>query len=88
MQILDEVHAIVLTGGTLQPVEETRMRLFPRLLSNKIHFFSCNHIVPPENILPISVSRGPSGIDFDFSYSSRSSPSMVGVFSCYYMINA
>lgn len=84
-EILDEVHAVVLTGGTLQPVEEARMRLFPGLLSNKIHFFSCNHIVPPENILPITVSRGPSGINFDFSYNSRSSPSMMdelGRFLC------
>jgi hypothetical protein len=69
----------VLVGGTLQPIEETRERLFPWLPSNQLHFFSCGHIVPPESIMPIAVSRGPSGRSFDFSYSSRSSADMVSM---------
>ncbi|XP_050231803.1 uncharacterized protein LOC126680681 isoform X2 [Mercurialis annua] len=72
-EIVDEAHAIVMAGGTLQPIEETREQLFPWLPQNQLHFFSCSHIVPPENILPIAVSHGPSGQSFDFSYSSRSS---------------
>lgn len=74
---MDEAHAVILAGGTLQPIEETRERLFPWLPPNQLHFFSCSHIVPPESILPIAVSRGPSGQSFDFSYSSRSSLVMV-----------
>ncbi|GAB2228111.1 hypothetical protein Droror1_Dr00009941 [Drosera rotundifolia] len=76
-EILDQAHAVVLVGGTLQPIEETRERLFPWLSPEDLHFFSCNHIVPPESIMPIAVSRGPSGLTFDFSYSSRSSPKMM-----------
>ncbi|CAJ2656141.1 unnamed protein product [Trifolium pratense] len=76
-EIVDEAHAVVLVGGTLQPIEETRERLFPWLQSNQLHFFSCGHIVPPESIMPIAVSRGPSGRSFDFSYSSRSSADMM-----------
>lgn len=68
---------MVLAGGTLQPIEETRERLFPQLSSNELQFFSCSHIVPPESILPLTISRGPSGRSFDFSYNSRSSPIMV-----------
>ncbi|KAJ0962912.1 hypothetical protein J5N97_028034 [Dioscorea zingiberensis] len=76
-EITDQAHAVVLAGGTLQPIEESRVRLFPDLSVDQVHFFSCDHIVPPESILPIVVSRGPSGMTFDFSYNSRGSPSMI-----------
>ncbi|XP_010254122.1 PREDICTED: ATP-dependent DNA helicase DDX11 [Nelumbo nucifera] len=76
-EIVDQAHAVILAGGTLQPIEETRERLFPWLLPEQLNFFSCGHIVPPESILPIAVSHGPSGLSFDFSYSSRSSPIMI-----------
>lgn len=76
---MHEAHAVVLAGGTLQPIEETRERLFPWLPSDQLHFFSCGHIVPPESVLSLAVSRGPSGRSFDFSYGLRSSSTMVSV---------
>ncbi|EOA34339.1 hypothetical protein CARUB_v10021859mg [Capsella rubella] len=76
-EVVDEAHAVILAGGTLQPIEETRERLFPWLQSNQLQFFSCSHIVPPESIMPIAVSHGPSGQSFDFSHSSRSSTAMI-----------
>ncbi|XBJ23479.1 hypothetical protein VPH35_001612 [Triticum aestivum] len=84
-QVTDDAHAVILAGGTLQPIEEKRLRLFPGLLPSDIKFFSCNHIVPPESILPIAVTCGPSGKKFDFSHSSRSSLNMIeelGRFLC------
>ncbi|KAI3766642.1 hypothetical protein L2E82_16710 [Cichorium intybus] len=77
-EIVNEAHACVLAGGTLQPIEETRARLFPWLPPHQLHFFSCGHIISPDNILPISVSHGPTGQPLDFSYNSRSTPNMVG----------
>jgi chromosome transmission fidelity protein 1 len=79
LQVTEDAHAVIMAGGTLQPIEETRLRLFPSLLPSDIKFFSCNHIVPAESILPIAVTRGPSGMTFDFSYGSRSSPTMVRI---------
>ncbi|XVF74583.1 hypothetical protein PTKIN_Ptkin13bG0121400 [Pterospermum kingtungense] len=76
-EIVHEAHAVVLAGGTLQPIEETRERLFPWLPSYQLHFFSCGHIVPPESVLSLAVSRGPSGRSFDFSYGLRSSSAMI-----------
>ncbi|CAI9753805.1 unnamed protein product [Fraxinus pennsylvanica] len=76
-EIADQAHAVVLAGGTLQPIEETKERLFPSLLPDRFHFFSCSHIIPPENILPIVVKHGPSGQSFDFSYKLRSLPNMI-----------
>ncbi|KAL6865252.1 hypothetical protein ACP4OV_016403 [Aristida adscensionis] len=84
-EVTRDVYAVVLAGGTLQPIEETRIRLCPSLQPNDIKFFTCNHIVPSERILPISVTCGPSGMPFDFSYNSRSSPTMIeelGRFIC------
>ncbi|VAH03340.1 unnamed protein product [Triticum turgidum subsp. durum] len=84
-EVTDDAHAVILAGGTLQPIEEKRLRLFPGLLPSDIKFFSCNHIVPPESILPIAVTCGPSGKKFDFSHSSRSSLNMIeelGRFLC------
>ncbi|KAI4387407.1 hypothetical protein MLD38_005244 [Melastoma candidum] len=76
-EIADQAHAVILAGGTLQPIEETRERLFPWLPLENLRFFSCGHIVPPESIMPIVISRGPSGRYFDFSYGSRSSPVLI-----------
>ncbi|XP_043701024.1 ATP-dependent DNA helicase DDX11 isoform X2 [Telopea speciosissima] len=76
-EITNQAHAVVLAGGTLQPIEETRTRLFPWIPPDQLNFFSCSHIVPRESILPIAVSHGPSGLSYDFSYSSRSSPVMI-----------
>lgn len=77
LQILNQAHAVILAGGTLQPIEETKERLFPWLPPDQLHFFSCGHIIPSANILPVVVPQGPSGHSFDFSYSARSSSVMV-----------
>ncbi|GAB4842212.1 hypothetical protein Ancab_012170 [Ancistrocladus abbreviatus] len=76
-EIVNQAHAVILAGGTLQPIEETQERLFPWLPPEKLQLFSCSHIVPPESILPIAVSQGPSGLSFDFSYNSRILPKMM-----------
>ncbi|XP_057773049.1 uncharacterized protein LOC130992440 [Salvia miltiorrhiza] len=76
-EVVDQSHAVVLAGGTLQPIEETKERLFRSLQSNELPFFSCGHIVPSKNILPVAVKLGPSGQSFDFSYKARSSSTMI-----------
>jgi hypothetical protein len=80
VQVMRDAYAVILAGGTFQPIEETQLRLCPSLPPRDINFFTCNHIVSPESILPVSVTCGPSGMPFDFSYKSRSSPSMVCTF--------
>lgn len=76
-EILNQAHAVIFAGGTLQPIEETKERLFPWLPPDQLHFFSCGHIIPSANILPVVVPQGPSGHSFDFSYSARSSSVMI-----------
>ncbi|KAM3407885.1 hypothetical protein ACQJBY_001302 [Aegilops geniculata] len=33
-EVTDDAHAVIMAGGTLQPIEETRLRLFPGLLDH------------------------------------------------------
>lgn len=77
MQVIEKTQAVVLAGGTLQPIEELEYRLYPQLKKDQIHFFSCGHIVPPENVLALAVAHGPTGRTFDFTYQSRAHPEMV-----------
>lgn len=58
----------------MQPVSEFTDQLFKLAggSAGRIHVFSCGHVIPEENILPITVSSGPTGKIFDFSYQLRS----------------
>ncbi|KAK6124986.1 hypothetical protein DH2020_041260 [Rehmannia glutinosa] len=76
-EVVDQAHAVILAGGTLQPIEETKERLFPSLQLDQLPFFACGHVIPSENILPVAVKYGPSGLPFDFSYKARSSSTMI-----------
>lgn len=37
VQVVEEARAVVLAGGTLQPISELRDRLFPQLPDEKVH---------------------------------------------------
>ena len=38
---------------------------------DRIVNFSCDHIVPPENVLPLVIKCGPSSKVLDFSFQKR-----------------
>lgn len=63
----------------MQPMSEFRNRLFisSGAVEDRILEFSCDHIVPPENILPIIISNGPMGTQLDFSYNFRNQSDIV-----------
>ena len=62
----------------MQPVSEFRDQLYvgsggdPQRILN----FSCDHVVPQENILPLVLHRGPTGTLLDFSFSNRTPKTM------------
>lgn len=35
------------------------------------------HVIPEDHLLPLSLSRGPSGVTFDFTYQTRDSSALV-----------
>lgn len=40
----------------------------------RIHKWSCGHIIPKENLIALPVAKGPSGMEFNFTYKNRESP--------------
>ncbi|PSN32822.1 ATP-dependent DNA helicase DDX11 [Blattella germanica] len=71
--VVKEARAVIVAGGTMQPLEEFRDQLFIAAGGSvgRLAEFSCGHVIPPENILPIALATGPSGKELDFSYQSR-----------------
>lgn len=64
---------VIVAGGTMKPNTEFRDRLFTSAgaASDRIVEFSCDHIIPPENILPIIVTKGPQREPLLFNYENR-----------------
>ncbi len=72
--IARQARAVVLIGGTMQPSGSAIQQLLPdEKLRERVVTFSCGHVVPPSHILPLCVSKGPSGLPFNFTYAHRSS---------------
>jgi hypothetical protein len=45
---------------------------------SRIRHFSCDHVVPGSNLLPLVMAAGPSGIQLDFSYHHRGTNLTIG----------
>ncbi|CAI2193932.1 15329_t:CDS:10, partial [Funneliformis geosporum] len=66
--IVEEVRRVILAGGTMEPIDDLIEQLFPYLPTLKSSKFSCGHIVPPENLLTLTLSEGPIGGTFEFTF--------------------
>ncbi|XP_028139738.1 ATP-dependent DNA helicase DDX11 isoform X3 [Diabrotica virgifera virgifera] len=71
--IVKEARSVVVAGGTMKPISEFRDRLFINAGAKpeKIFEFSCDHIIPPENILPIIVTKGQKNENLLFNFENR-----------------
>lgn len=71
--IINEARSVILAGGTMEPISEFRDQLFlgAGAEANRIISFSCDHVVPMENILTRIVTTGPTGISLEFNYTNR-----------------
>ncbi|XP_077424746.1 ATP-dependent DNA helicase DDX11 [Vanacampus margaritifer] len=78
-QVLKECRAVIIAGGTMQPVSDFKQELLfsAGVQEERITEFSCGHVIPPENLLPIVLCSGPSGQELDFTYQNRDSPRMM-----------
>ncbi|KAH9635492.1 hypothetical protein HF086_015492 [Spodoptera exigua] len=65
---------VIVAGGTMEPISE-----FQALLtSNKndtdsLNIVRCEHVVPPQNVLGVCLSKGPTNVSLNFSYENRMS---------------
>uniref|UniRef100_A0A8U8B0W8 ATP-dependent DNA helicase DDX11 n=1 Tax=Geospiza parvula TaxID=87175 RepID=A0A8U8B0W8_GEOPR len=78
-KVVEECRAVVIAGGTMQPVADFREQLLccAGVDPARIVEFSCGHVIPPENILPIILCSGPSNQQLEFTYQTRDLPQMM-----------
>ncbi|EFN75286.1 Probable ATP-dependent RNA helicase DDX11 [Harpegnathos saltator] len=71
--IVEDARSVVLAGGTMEPMSEFIDQLFlmAGATIDRIMTFSCDHVIPKENIISNVVMRGPTGIEFEFSFHNR-----------------
>ncbi|CAG0878860.1 unnamed protein product [Darwinula stevensoni] len=80
--IVRNARSVVLAGGTMQPTMEFRNQLFlsAGVSPEQIEDFSCGHVIPSEQLLPIVMSQGPTGKEFLFNFSNRDDSKMLDEF--------
>ncbi|XP_045685142.1 putative ATP-dependent RNA helicase DDX11-like protein 8 isoform X2 [Phyllostomus hastatus] len=78
-QVVKECWAVVIAGGTMQPVSEFREQLLAcaGVAAERLVEFSCGHVIPPDNILPLVICTGPSNQQLEFTYLKRELPHMM-----------
>ncbi|KAM9311458.1 ATP-dependent DNA helicase DDX11 [Gastrophryne carolinensis] len=78
-EVLKECRSVIIAGGTMQPVADFKEQLLisAGLSQERIAEFSCGHVIPAENILPIILCSGPTNQQLEFTYQKRNSPEMM-----------
>lgn len=79
MLIVRDARSVILAGGTMAPMNEFVEQLFVAAGATleRIVTFSCDHVVPKENILCSITTHGPTGIEFEFTFQNRQSTKLV-----------
>ena len=77
-KLLSSARSVLLVSGTLAPVEGLAAQLFPDIEPTRVKHFECGHVVPPQQLLTVSIGRGPSGRVLDLRHEARSAGSMKG----------
>lgn len=71
--IVQEARSVIVAGGTMKPIAEFKDRLFINCGAppERIVQFSCDHVIPPQNILPIIMPKGPANENILFNFENR-----------------
>ncbi|XP_046569042.1 ATP-dependent DNA helicase DDX11-like [Haliotis rubra] len=77
--VVKEARAVVVAGGTMQPISEFKQQLFTAagVQADRILEYSCGHVIPGCNILPMVVPSGPSDHILEFTYQNRDKPALL-----------
>jgi chromosome transmission fidelity protein 1 len=78
-EIVQTCRATILTGGTMEPVNDLVRRLLPNISPDRICRLSCGHVIPPDHLLVTIVPLGPSGIPLSFTYETRHKEDLVSI---------
>ncbi|WVR05438.1 hypothetical protein IAU60_002454 [Kwoniella sp. DSM 27419] len=70
-EVVEQARSVVLAGGTMEPVSDFMLQLFPSIPKDRFTTLSCAHVIPKENLLTQVVCAGPRKTEFEFKYSNR-----------------
>jgi chromosome transmission fidelity protein 1 len=68
---ITEARAVILAGGTMSPMSDYTSHLLSYLPPSQITTLSCGHVIPKENLIAWTLSSGPTGKTFEFTYGKR-----------------
>lgn len=75
--IVEDARAVILAGGTMSPMSDYISYLFPYVPSERLVTHSFGHVIPRGNLLALSLDRGTTGVEFDFTFEKRKSVALV-----------
>jgi chromosome transmission fidelity protein 1 len=75
--IVSQARAVLLAGGTMSPFSDYTTHLFPTVSPSQITTLSCGHVIPSSNLLAWTLSKGPSGKEFNFMFKNRQDNEMI-----------
>lgn len=69
--IVKDARSVILAGGTMEPISDFAMQLFPALDPERLTHFSCSHIIPKQNLMAAIVCKTAKGTPLSFRYDAR-----------------
>ncbi|KAL9939403.1 hypothetical protein V8E36_001220 [Tilletia maclaganii] len=71
-EVVREARSVVLLGGTMEPMSDFRIQLFPDIPKERFTTFSCGHIIPPSNLHAVVLTTAPrSNRALEFKWNAR-----------------
>jgi len=61
----------------MSPFSDYTTHLFPTISPSQIITLSCGHVIPSSNLLAWTLSKGPSGREFNFTFKNRQDNEMI-----------
>ncbi|KAI9815168.1 MAG: ATP-dependent DNA helicase chl1 [Thelocarpon impressellum] len=61
----------------MSPMNDYTKHLLAYVPPERIKMLSCGHVIPPENLLAMVVSKGPSGTGFELTFEKRNSEGLI-----------
>uniref|UniRef100_A0A915BZN0 Helicase ATP-binding domain-containing protein n=2 Tax=Parascaris univalens TaxID=6257 RepID=A0A915BZN0_PARUN len=81
--IVGTARSVILIGGTMEPAQQLlhSLNTLCEVPSENIVRFSCGHVIDDNQLVALSLGKGPAGQELSLTYANRSSPSTLSALS-------
>ncbi|OAL65512.1 hypothetical protein A7C99_2609 [Trichophyton rubrum] len=76
-ELVEDARAVILAGGTMEPMDDYVNHLLSYVPREKIKTFTYGHVIPKDNLMAIPIDRGMDGTEFNFTFDQRRSEKMI-----------